>query len=189
MVARYAGKREFGCVPGSYLRYATGAFGRLSLACIGDTFTPPVQNDLLEAIESLVRLDERDAHLHYLFPREVRRTLPEVLLAENLSMTSRGTGLLSILSGSEAEIAAQTLVSTHSTAKTFLLNRRCRIQKLLRRHSVTSDSTTTTSENRDGDVNDAFTSTRGIPTMRYVLSISRFRRPAFLNSAVVHASK
>ena len=48
---------------------------------------------------------------------------------------------------------------------TLLLNSLCRTQKLLRRHSVISDSTTTVSPKRDGAVNDARTSTIGIPTI------------------------
>ena len=73
---------------------------------------------------------------------------------ENFSMTSRGTGLLSIRSGSRSDTAAQTLISKHSTANTFLLDNLWRTQKLLRRHSVISDSTTTVSENRDGAMNE-----------------------------------
>ncbi len=84
---------------------------------------------------------------------------------ENFSITSRGTGLLSIFSGSLSEIAAQTLISKHSTAKTLLLNNRWLMQKLLRRHSVISDSTTTVSENREGDLKETRRSTRGIPTI------------------------
>ena len=55
---------------------------------------------------------------------------------ENFSMTSRGTGLPSIFSGSPAEIAAQTLVSRHSTPRTPRLNNLWRTWKLLRPHFV-----------------------------------------------------
>src|SRR5580700_8221964 len=108
---------------------------------------------------------------------------------ENLAITSCGTGLLSIFSLSSGDWTAQTRVSRHSTANTFLLNNLWRTQKLLRRHSVISDSTTTASENRDGAMKDARTSTIGMPIIWYVFSISRLRKPAFLNSAVVQASK
>src|ERR1700691_5918277 len=104
-------------------------------------------------------------YFHYLFRRDFLSDARGVVSAENIRITSRGTGLLSIRSGSASDAAAQTLTSKHSTARTFLLNNRWRTEKLLRRHSVISDSTTTASENRDGVMNEARKSTRGIPTI------------------------
>src|SRR5271170_4849925 len=108
------------------------------------------------------------AYSHRFFAAFIARLLSaraEVSFAKNRSTTSRGTGLLSICSESAEERTAQTLISKHSTANSFLLNSRWRTQKLLRRHSVISDSTITLSDRRDGDLNDARKSTRGIPTI------------------------
>ena len=62
------------------------------------------------------------ASSHGFFRRDFRGDLRSFFPTENISITSRGTGLPSIRSGSASDTAAQTLISKHSTASTSLLN-------------------------------------------------------------------
>src|SRR5215469_7790510 len=107
----------------------------------------------------------------------------------NLAITSSGTALPSIFSGSSAERTDHTRVSQHSTASASPRKSLCWISKLLRFHFTIDESTNTSSPKRDGKMNRARVSTIGIPTRPYVFSIWCLGKPAASNSADVQLSK
>src|SRR5581483_2098994 len=107
----------------------------------------------------------------------------------NLFLTSSGTRAGSKLLGWSRLRATQTRVSIHSTASTSSFMSLCCTTKLLFPHSLTQDSTTTSSPNVDDFMKRVLTSTTGMPAIWKVSSISCFLNPARSNNAIVQASK